>query len=91
MTKLWKATFIALVLGAAGMASADTLDMNGTSPQPDSVGPAGGMTQASVEANFGSPIEKKAPVGDPPISSWEYASFIVYFENDRVIHAVKKR
>ncbi len=91
MTKLWKATFIALVLGAAGMASADILDMRGTSAQPGSVGPASGTTQASVEANFGSPIAKNAPVGDPPISSWEYDSFIVYFEYDRVIHAVKKR
>lgn len=91
MTKLWKATMIALVLGAAGMASADTLDMDGTTPRPGSVGPASGTTQASVEANFGSPIAKKPPVGDPPISSWEYDSFIVYFEYDRVIHAVKKR
>jgi hypothetical protein len=49
------------------------------------------VTQASVEANYGSPKSKKAPVGDPPISSWEYETFVVFFEYDRVIHSVKKR
>ena len=91
MNKLLKATFFALVLGTAGVAGADTLDMDGTTPQPVSVGPASGTTQASVEANYGSPKSKKAPVGDPPISSWEYDTFVVFFEFDRVIHTVKKR
>ena len=91
MTKLWKASLIALVLGFAGIAGADTLDMDGTASQQGSVGPASGTTQAAVESAYGSPIAKKAPVGDPPISSWEYDGFIVYFEYDRVIHAVKKR
>jgi hypothetical protein len=91
MTKLLKASLCVLVLGFAGIAGADTLDMDGTTAQPGSIGPRSGTTQASVEANFGSPKAKKAPVGDPPISSWEYDTFIVYFEYDRVIHAVKKR
>jgi hypothetical protein len=91
MTKLLKATIFALVLGVAGIAGADTLDMDGTTAQPPSVGPASGVTQASVEANYGRPKSKKAPVGDPPISSWEYETFVVFFEYDRVIHSVKKR
>ena len=48
-------------------------------------------TQAQVESKYGSPVSKKAAVGDPPISRWEYQGFTVYFENDRVIHAVLKR
>lgn len=91
MTKLLKTTFIALVLGVAGSVGADTLDMDGTTVQPASVGPVRGSTQASVEANYGSPNSKKAAVGDPPISSWEYDGFVVFFEYDRVVHAVKKR
>ena len=53
--------------------------------------PSRGMTQASVEANFGAPQSTRAAVGEPPISRWEYAGFVVFFEFDRVIHAVSKR
>ncbi|MBT8143880.1 MAG: hypothetical protein KJO55_04205 [Gammaproteobacteria bacterium] len=53
--------------------------------------PSRGMTMESVEANFGSPANRRAPVGDPPITRWEYGDFIVYFEYKRVIHAVAKR
>ena len=53
--------------------------------------PMRGTTQAQVESKFGSPVSKKAAVGDPPISRWEYQDFTVYFEYDRVIHAVLKR
>jgi hypothetical protein len=52
--------------------------------------PATGMTKARVLQEFGEPIERKAPRGTPPISSWEYEHFIVYFENDHVIHSVLK-
>jgi len=91
MNKLRKLTLLALVFGFTGFAGADTLQMDGTDAASGSVGPAGGSTQESVEAAYGSPISKSAAVGEPPISSWEYAGFIVYFEYDRVIHAVKKR
>ena len=52
--------------------------------------PTRGMSQASVEARFGMPRDKIPAVGEPPISRWEYPGFIVYFEYDRVIHAVVK-
>lgn len=90
MNMLRKFTLVALVFGFTGLAGADTLDMDGTDKK-NNVGPASGLTQASVEATFGAPIAKNAPVGDPPISSWEYDGFIVYFEYDKVIHSVKKR
>lgn len=90
MTKLKKLTVLALILGFTGIAGADNLDMNGTAGQ-NNVGPSSGTTQAKVESTFGSPRAKNAAVGDPPISSWEYDGFIVYFEYDRVIHSVKKR
>ena len=50
--------------------------------------PARGSTMGSVESKFGAPSEKHATVGQPPITRWDYASFSVFFENDRVIHAV---
>ena len=50
--------------------------------------PRTGMTQASVRDNWGTPWEIRGPVGEPPISQWHYDGFVVYFEGDRVLHAV---
>ena len=52
--------------------------------------PRTGMTQASVQASWGQPASVEGPVGQPPISQWHYGKFVVYFENDRVIHSVLK-
>jgi hypothetical protein len=41
-----------------------------------------------VEAKFGAPSRRVPAVGEPPITRWEYPGFVVYFERDRVIHAV---
>lgn len=84
----------ALMCGMTPAVSGDTLQM-GTSEnaalfeQPGK--PVRGMTQARVQESFGSPARRMPPVGDPPITRWEYAQFVVFFEYDRVIHAVTKR
>ena len=91
MSKLRTLACLALLAGTGSMAQADTLQMEGISPDGNGTRPARGMSQSSVESKFGSPREKVAAVGEPPISRWEYENFIVYFEHDRVIHAVVKR
>lgn len=91
MTKLRTITLIALVFGMMAGAHADTLQMDGIVTDAESPRPTRGMTQSNVESSFGSPVSRKAAVGDPPISSWEYQGFVVFFEYDRVIHAVVKR
>ena len=91
MAKLRTLTLVALICGIFGVAGAQNLDMHGTAPGADDGRPARGMTQASVESKYGAPVSKNAAVGEPPISSWEYQTMVVYFEYDRVIHAVKKR
>ena len=53
--------------------------------------PKNGQRMAQIEQNFGAPSEKKSPIGEPPISRWVYPSFIVYFENDIVLHTVIKK
>ncbi len=53
--------------------------------------PARGATMARVERDFGAPARRDGPVGEPPITRWDYADFSVYFEHDRVIHAVARR
>ncbi len=52
--------------------------------------PATGMTMAAVKSQFGAPQKENPAKGKPPISSWEYENFVVYFENDHVIHSVVK-
>ncbi|MCO4812195.1 MAG: hypothetical protein KC572_11370 [Gammaproteobacteria bacterium] len=91
MAKLRTMTLIALLFAAMGTASADTLKMDGASAMSDDGRPSRGMTQARVEAKYGSPASVRAPVGDPPITRWEYTNFVVFFEHDKVIHAVLKR
>lgn len=80
--------------GLLGVANADTLQMGGTdnAARFESAGkPSRGMTQARVEASYGSPQSRQAAVGDPPITRWDYAEFAVFFEYDHVIHSVTKR
>ena len=91
MAKLRTLTLFALVFGFVGLASADTLQMENTTPRMDSPRPTRGMTQASVQSKFGAPESRRAAVGEPPISRWDYQGFVVFFEYDRVIHSVEKR
>lgn len=48
------------------------------------------VTANEVEQQYGSPINKSEPVGNPVISFWEYGNFIVFFENDSVLHSIRK-
>ena len=89
MARLQIVTLSALLL--AGIGSADTLRMDAAMAGEDGSRPNRGMTAASVESRFGAPQGKRAAVGDPPITRWEYPEFVVFFEYDRVIHAVRKR
>lgn len=91
MAKLRTLSLLALLLATMGTASAETLKMDGASAAANDGRPTRGMTQAGVESKFGSPSSVKAPVGDPPITRWEYNNFVVFFEHDRVIHAVLRR
>ncbi|MGB3610409.1 MAG: hypothetical protein WA987_08535 [Cellvibrio sp.] len=70
-------------------ASAETVRVP-VGQQADIVKPRTGVTKAKVAEQFGEPLSKQGPVGEPPISSWEYADFVVYFEYDHVIHSVAK-
>ena len=49
--------------------------------------PSRGMTMKRVEDRFGAPARSKPAVGDPPITTWEYTDFLVYFEYDQLIHS----
>ena len=91
MANLRKISLIVLLAAAWGTAGADTLRMDGASAFSGDGRPTRGMSQASVESKYGAPSTVRAPVGDPPITRWEYPDFVVFFEYDKVIHAVRKR
>ncbi|HPF25385.1 MAG TPA: hypothetical protein P5528_06600 [Steroidobacteraceae bacterium] len=78
-----------LVMAAAPLA-AETLAIDGQVMVRESniERPNRGMTMRQVEARFGAPANRRAAVGQPPITRWEYANFTVVFEHDRVLHAV---
>ena len=50
--------------------------------------PRSGITMERVEQRFGAPQNIQGPVGEPPITTWNYPQYSVYFEHDRVIHTV---
>jgi hypothetical protein len=52
--------------------------------------PTRGMHMSAVEQRFGAPVSRHPAVGEPPITRWDYNGFSVFFEHDRVIHAVAK-
>lgn len=64
------------------------LGQQGKAWQVDS--PRTGMRKDLVEEKYGQPMERSGPVGTPPIYTWDYEQFTVYFEGDHVIHAVVK-
>ena len=50
--------------------------------------PVRGQSRGQVQQQFGKPEQEKLAVGEPPISSWRYPGFVVYFEHDLVITSV---
>jgi hypothetical protein len=78
------------VMLGLGLAHAETIvvDDKLTVRASDIPRPAAGMTMKLVEERFGTPQERHPAVGTPPITRWDYPAFAVFFEKDRVIHAV---
>lgn len=81
---------LAIALPSAG-AGADTLLIDSAQSASATARPAHGFSMDQVLQGFGEPQQRLGPVGEPPISHWVYPEFIVYFEYDRVIHAVVPR
>lgn len=51
--------------------------------------PQTGESRRSVLERFGLADEEHAPVGQPPITRWDYREFSVYFEYDHVVNSVR--
>ncbi len=89
---LRKAISVFIIAGFFGtsIAAADELVIEGIQPGSKNH-PGRGLSQSAVQKGWGQPRAKRNPVGQPPISSWDYGAFVVYFEYDKVIHTVAKR
>ena len=90
--KLLTLLIVCGLLAGFTAASADTLLIEGLQSASGTSGerPVRGMSMDAVQAKWGQPMTQRGAVGEPPISRWEYGDFIVFFEYQRVIHAVRK-
>jgi len=73
---------------AAGGLAADVLLIEEVRQAERMELPSNGMKQSEVRDRFGSPVKTDAPVGDPPITRWDYDGYSVYFEYDLVLFTV---
>lgn len=89
-TVLVSAVLATGLLGWAQVGRADMVaaDSGIAVRESDVTTPSRGMTMDQVASKFGAPVTKVPAVGKPPISRWEYAGFVVYFEHEHVIHSV---
>jgi hypothetical protein len=92
MSKHWLLSALAALATGPLLSGTVLADELGVPPAPQAESaadhPARGMSMEKVEAKFGAPSKRIPAVGEPPISRWEYPGFVVYFENNLVIHAV---
>jgi len=92
-----KSRYLLLILLACSPpATADTLMLDVIKAAPPNSGsgllrPKIGLTQRQVMAKFGEPVSKDPAIGYPPISTWHYDEFSVYFEFEYVITSVVHR
>lgn len=85
MTRIVLAFILALTVQAV---SADVLIIDEVRQSGRMDLPTNGQSKATVEARFGAPAAKQSAIGDPPISSWKYDSYSVYFEYNLVLFSV---
>lgn len=87
-----KRTLVILGLALALPVQAEVLQLPEAGAQATAVDrsalPRNGISMARVEERYGAPLSVSGPVGDPPITRWNYDGFAVFFERDLVINAI---
>ncbi len=53
--------------------------------------PSRGMSMETVRSRFGTPASESGPVGEPPITRWDYEMYSVFFEDNLVLNTVIHR
>ncbi len=88
------AFLLGTLLLAATAVHADTLLIERVEAEPEL--PVRGLSMGDIEARYGAPEERLDPRGGqksqwPVINRWVYPSFVVYFEDSRVIDVVARK
>jgi hypothetical protein len=89
MSKTLFALAIISLLGVLPAAQADVLIIEKLEAAKIEM-PMRGATMDRVRQLFGAPQSVSGPVGEPPITRWDYDKFVVVFEHNRVIHSVAR-
>lgn len=84
------ACILALTLTPLTFAETIKLKLGEQGQQEEVQLPQRGMSMVEVQNQFGEPEAKTKARGEPPISSWHYPKFAVYFEDRHVLHSVIK-
>ncbi len=86
---LAKSLLISLLFIVSSNLQADKLAIPGHYQSSSvSVMPKRGSSMEQVLADFGEPERRIDPIGEPPITEWDYGDFRVYFEYRTVLHTV---
>lgn len=68
-----------------------------TNPATEATSHVHGLSKAEIETRFGAPNSRHGPVPahgtkhQPPITTWVFDDFSVYFERDLALHKVEHR
>lgn len=84
-------TFVGVAAMLIGSACAQTIQIPlGQQGDQTIATPDRGASMSQVARDYGQPQKIMPAVGDPPIATWHYPNFRVYFEYDKVIHSVRR-
>jgi len=83
-TLIWGVIFLSL----SGWATADRLLIEKVRERSMYDLPVNGLSMGEVETQYGEPTGRAGPVGEPPITRWDYDTYSVYFEHRIVIESV---
>jgi hypothetical protein len=81
---IWGVVFLGLI----GTATADVLLIEKVRERMMRSLPDNGLTMQQVEQRYGEPLQRRAAVGNPPITRWVYDDYSVFFEYNLVIESV---
>lgn len=94
MTRTVLALMLSAMLAAcfgllpSGSVSADVLLIEEVRQADRMELPSNGMKQSEVRERYGAPAQTNPPVGEPPITRWDYDGWSVYFEYELVLFTV---
>ena len=86
--KIYRILFILIISNVSCLSFADVLIIKRIEQEQSIDMPSRGLLMNQVINRYGKPITKRQPVGNPPITEWQYENFSVYFERQWVINSV---